>query len=301
MQHRLPRRDPKYGRFPPNRMFHVDQVPLPFVATGRASLNPKGDMCSVKVPNGGKDDKRFCTLQVCICAQGDAQIIHLEVFFRGEGKKLRKEEWDHYDKLAKWIKIRFQPKAWCDGDIALQWLGDFRDLTLPLGEVLLGMDGLKSQITATHRAFMDVMSIRYAITPPNCTDTTSPVDRHIGKWLKGRIAEFFKAEFSSKSAIERWEKKTLKGGIRDRTKRMLIASWAAMAWQEMQRDKQYLIEQAFVQTGFLLAADGSENHLVMPWKLKKAKDGDKLHAHSNTSPEGVPYNFGPPPPNALLA
>ena len=44
-------------------------------------------------------------------------------------------------------------------------------------------------------------------------------------------------------------------------RRLLLAQWVSVAWESLCRDK-YLIRQSFVQTGFLVARDGSENHLI---------------------------------------
>lgn len=295
MQHRLPRRCPKYGRFPQDRIYHMDQSPLPFASTGRKTLSAKREQVHVKTHGGSGDLKRFCTLQICICAQGNNQIVKIEIYFRGQGLRVTRLEREHFEKLKEWVTVRFQSKAWSDGQIALDWLVDFRAATLHQGEVLLGMDGHKAQISPLCRAFMDLMGIRYAITAANCTDTLSPVDRHVGVWLKDRIHEKYDAQFSG-AKMSAWQKNYGAGGLSVSSKRMWVATWTAEAWQEMKRDQQYVIEQSFVQTGFVQAMDGSEQHLIRPWKQHKRKDDPDTHSHSNLSPEGLPYQFGPPPP-----
>ena len=208
------------------------------------------------------------------------------------------DEWAHYATMADHVTIRFQPKAWSDGEIAIATLIDFRAQTLSLGEVLLGMDGHKAQISPLCRAFMDHFGIRYAVTPPNCTDCTSPVDRHCGERLKDLINDRFEEEWKNKVNV--WDLPKTEGGLRTKEKRMYIATWAKESWIQMCRDYQYLIVQSFIQTGFLLAQDGSENGCVRPWKcrgLKMAEQGrDGIeHSHTNISPEGLPYDIGPPP------
>jgi hypothetical protein len=53
-------------------------------------------------------------------------------------------------------------------------------------------------------------------------------------------------------------------GISKSQKRMLIATWTSVAWAELCAAElaDSLIRTAFVDTGFLLAKDGSENGLV---------------------------------------
>lgn len=85
-------RDPKYGRFPPEMMFHFDQVPLAFVPHRAATYNARGKQCKIKDPYGS-DEKRFCTLQVCICAAADKQIIPLEIFSGGPASRFLMRNW----------------------------------------------------------------------------------------------------------------------------------------------------------------------------------------------------------------
>jgi hypothetical protein len=52
------------------------------------------------------------------------------------------------------------------------------------------------------------------------------------------------------------------GGLGDMKKRMLMAKWASEAWTELTETEHHLLRSAFVQTGFLVAKDGSENHPI---------------------------------------
>lgn len=295
MQGRLPMRHPVYGHFPPTHIFHLDQVPLPFAAATQRTMNAKGKQCTIKQPGGSGATKRFCTLQVCICAQPDKQIVRIEIYFRGKGH-VSTEEKAYYAKLDN-IIVRFNEKAWSDESTAMETLEEFRKQTLHLGEVLLGMDGHKAQITPFCRAFMDHMGIRYAITTPNCTDLISPVDRHVGATIKSKIyAKYKKAHKTNKHL---WTRPEAKGGLSASRKRVLVATWVSEAWKEACRDNQHCIERAFVETGFLLAKDGSDRHEIRPYKDPNAKKRGRTraadeHSFTNMSPEGLPYDFGPP-------
>jgi hypothetical protein len=297
MQGRLPVRHPVYGHFAPDQIFHLDQVPLPFAAATQRTLNAKGQQCTIKQPGGSGATKRFCTLQVCICARADRQIVRIEIYFRGKGH-VSKAEKDYYASLDNVI-VRFNEKAWSDESTAMETLEDFRKQTLHLGEVLLGMDGHKAQITPFCRAFMDHMGIRYAITTPNCTDLISPVDRHVGATIKSKIyAKYVEAHKTNKHL---WTRPEAKGGLSASRKRILVATrtWTSEAWKEVCRDNQYCIERAFVETGFLLASNGSDRHEIRPYKDQSAKKRGRKraageHSFTNMSPEGLPYDFGPP-------
>ena len=252
----------KYGRFPPSHMFHMDQVPLAFSSGRRRTLNRRGKRCQISAPRGS-DEKRFCTLQVTICADPDAQIANLELIFRGQGKRLSKEELDFYSSLPN-VNVRFQKNAWADEPIIIDYLTAFREKTAHLGEILLGMDNHGSQVTFLSRAVMEYFGIVPAFTPANCTDCVSPVDHHVGQTLKLKISSKFEEAYEAD--FDHWNKEAKYGGLTDSERRMLVAGWAAEAWSELCSEHKTLLKSAFVETGFLVAKDGSENHLIKLWK-----------------------------------
>jgi hypothetical protein len=54
LQRSEPERCPKYGRFPPNRMYHMDQVPLPFSPGSERTLNMIGEACEMLYSPGDR-------------------------------------------------------------------------------------------------------------------------------------------------------------------------------------------------------------------------------------------------------
>jgi hypothetical protein len=281
LQRSEPERCPKYGRFPPNRMYHMDQVPLPFSPGSERTLNMIGEACEMLQPGGSSSTKRFCTLQVTMCAEADGDQPKIEIYFSTAGSRLSAQEKALYKSLPN-VNIRWQPKAWCDERVAMEWLLYFRGATMAQGEILLGMDNHSAQTTAQCRAFMDLTGIEVALTPSNCTDCTSPVDCNVGQSVKLKIAKLYEADFSHNP--DRWELPKREGGLTNSAKRMLVAQWVSTAWQDISTNNKGLIRSAFVKTGFLLAKDGSENHLVQLWKKGK-------HATHSVGPNGEIYEF----------
>ena len=263
LQRSMPQRCAKYGRFPPSRMYHMDQVPMPFSAGTKKTMNMRGEQCAVKEPGGASSTKRMCTLQVTVCAEPNKQLP-LEIIFKnksGSDEHLTAEERAHYASLPN-IRVRWQKSAWADESIMLDYFRDFRLDTINDGEVLLGMDRHGSQKTTACRAFMALTHIVPAFTPPNCTDCTSPVDHHIGQTLKTMIADKYDRDYERDE--DSWHLPKKQGGLGDARKRMLVAQWASEAWAEFKTcpKRQQQVRDAFVKTGFLIAADGSENHLI---------------------------------------
>ena len=134
---------------------------------------------------------------------------------------------------------------------------------------------------------MDAFHIVPVFTPPNCTDCTSPVDRHVGQALKLKIQKRYNAE--SVADRDRWELPKKDGGLTDKTKSMLVAKWVSEAWEEFCRENHQCIRSAFVKTGFLIAQDGSKNGLIELWPKRKLKGAPRQY--SSLGPDGIAYNF----------
>ena len=84
LQMSAPQLDSKYGRFSPTRMFHVDQVPLPFACDRGRTLNPRGaKSCRIAGVSTSGLEKRHATVQLWICAEPGNQVIKPTIIFRG--------------------------------------------------------------------------------------------------------------------------------------------------------------------------------------------------------------------------
>jgi len=165
------------------------------------------------------------------------------------------DELAHYANIPN-IRVRFQKKAWADEGVILDYMHDFREDTEGLGEVILGMDRHGSQKTPLVREFMSWVGIFPLYTPPECTDVVSPCDHHIGRHLQVLLAERYEEAYDANQMA--WDM----NGIETPEKRMLFATWASEAWTDLCTNNKHLIHNAFVETGFLLARDGSENELI---------------------------------------
>ena len=109
--------------------------------------------------------KRFCTIQVTICAQADRQIVKIGLIFSWMGLRFRQsaEEIALYGygwiSFCGWsftafflnMDVQWQGKAWADEKYVLGYLEQFRAVTTDLGEVMLalGMDRHGAQIFKT--------------------------------------------------------------------------------------------------------------------------------------------------------
>ena len=92
------------------------------------------------------------------------------------------------------------------------------------------------------------MNIVPAYLPPNCTDIISPNDHHVQVQLKILMHK----ELSSRTDTD-----TLLA-LTASEQRQLVAEVLSLAWTKMCADYQYLIRASFIDTGHLVAKDGSE-------------------------------------------
>jgi hypothetical protein len=88
----------------------------------------------------------------------------------------------------------------------------------------------------------------------------SPVDHNIGARLKEIMSSYYHAALAANR--DNWCNPPSQGGLQAWERRVFLAVWLARAWQQMQADNPTMFRAAFVHTGFLLAADGSEKHLI---------------------------------------
>ena len=105
----------------------------------------------------------------------------------------------------------------------------------------------------------------------------NPPDRHGIQTLKSRVYRHIDDEFEEYG--DTWDLE----GISSTEKRMMAARLVSEEWAKMCANDHHLILSAFTGTGWLIANNGTENHLIKLWKLRKG-----VYAGS---PDGTPYSF----------
>ena len=96
----------------------MDQTPLPYILDDGKTyneINEKDVICKTGASGLGK---RQCTAQLTVFAVGVARVNPL-LIFRGErtaNHQIKKDAWD------KRASVEFQPNAWCDEKVMLNWI-----------------------------------------------------------------------------------------------------------------------------------------------------------------------------------
>ena len=96
----------------------MDQTPLPFVLDDGKSYDSTGAK-EVWCSNASSGlDKRQCTVQLTIFADGVSRA-RPTIIFRGQGKKISPNEMRSWDSR---VNVMFQLKAWCDENVMKVWV-----------------------------------------------------------------------------------------------------------------------------------------------------------------------------------
>ena len=118
----------------------IAKAPLPFTFTDGTTYKDTG-ASTVWVRGGASGlDKRQCTVQLTIFADGESRVKPLIIFW-GKGKQITFCEKVHYDQR---VHMAFQEKAWCDEPTMDMWI---RQLWKPAcsGDMLLTLNVHKAK------------------------------------------------------------------------------------------------------------------------------------------------------------
>ena len=180
----------------------------------------------------------------------------------------KQREQEIYDGLTN-IRVSFQKNAWadeqfCQEDI-LNVAADIEAAGLGQKEILIGMDNHGAQRTDSILKLYEELGMIPLFTAANCTDCISPVDHHIGRHIQKYMSRCYAAEVAANPGI--WIASSEDQEIEDANsssameRRILMAQWLSKAWEDLTVDHSNMISSwAFVDTGFLVAQDGSEDH-----------------------------------------
>eukprot|EP00794_Sanderia_malayensis_P014737 gene14737-16272_t len=251
--------DSKYGRWLPEHRHNVDQVPLPFViGQERTYENYGSKQVWVSQPSFGFD-KRQATLQLCIKASG-SQTVKPAIVFRGKGK-INQQEKLQYDKD---IDVYFQPSAWMDEELNLQWV---RMTLIPAlesdnQEKVLFADNVGFQLSQQfHDICRSKINTVVYMLPANYTDKVQPIDAGCGMMMKKKIGEAMERWLEDETKLELWHDKISAG-----RRRVLMTKWTGEAWREIREDQEFFTK-LFAKTGCLMTVDGSGDEKIQPQGL----------------------------------
>ena len=235
---------PQEDRFKLHQIANVDQTPLPFAFTNGPTYDTTNSSTIWVCGASSGLDKRQCTVQLTIFADGKPRVKPL-LIFRGTGKRISLRERLQYDKR---VTVHFQPNAWCDEEAMEQWVKTswkpFVD-----DEILLVLDMHKAQKTDRVKNLLKECGTTPIFVPAGCTSIVQPLDVSINAPFKRKVESQHMQD-----NLDGY----LNGKITAGERRVLLSKWVGEAWEELSKNKD-MIERSFKKCGISVAADGSED------------------------------------------
>lgn len=182
------------------------------------------------------------------------------------------------------MNVVWQKKAWVDQESNLVWtdtfLKPYLEATHADEETLLFCDNLACQVMPEFRELLEeVRCIRFA-GPKGATHLWQPVDQNIGAFYHRYMMDRYDDWMSSGAALK-YAAGTAGQTLSVEVRRELLMQWCGQCYDELERRRKALEEQgkeeesifyrAFLNTGLLVTADGSDDDQIRV--LEKLRNG----------------------------
>ena len=238
-------------------MANVDQTPLPFTFTNGPTYEEKGAK-TVWVQGGSSSlDKRQCTVQLTLFADGASRVKPFAIF-KGTGKRTSFRDRLKYDGR---VGVKFQEKAWCNESCMKHWVRNHWKNNVS-GKMMLLLDHYKAQKTPSVLTLLkDECN---TITVLFSTSLVQPLDVVFNGPFKWAIDELATAH------LEENINDYLHGNFTASERRILLTKWIGQAWEQVSSNKDMVI-RGFKKCGVSVAIDGSEDNEL---HIKDLKDYD---------------------------
>jgi hypothetical protein len=287
--------DDIFGKYGPYNTYNVDQHPLPFASADPCTLDFIGtERVWIKEPGSGLS-KRQTTLQLLVRALGKQPPPCL--LFRGKRehanghwKDLRADEEALYDAD---VTVLWQAKAWADSAVCVDWArGAFANFVSNAHEdlerdTLVLADNLGAQTAGPFLAAMKEARATMKLGPKGATHVWQPCDHHLGREY-GRLMGIYYDEWMA-SDFEN----IVDGHVSAAERRILLTKWAGRAYRHLEAERgaaeqQWLADpvnnepsrfyKAFLRTGCLVTADGTNDDEILPHREIKGELLTKFHS-----------------------
>ena len=160
------------GRWTLRHIANVDQTPLPFTFTDGATYTDTGEKTVCVRGEASGLDKRQCTVQLTLFADGETRVKPL-VIFRVKGVRITFLEKLRYDRR---VAVTFQENACCDEKVMDGWVCQHWKPSCE-GEMLLVADVHRAQKTeAIIKLLKERCNTEIEFVPPGATSLVQPVD-----------------------------------------------------------------------------------------------------------------------------
>jgi hypothetical protein len=274
---------PTVGRFKLCNISNMDQTPLPFENLDGKTYAKKGEQTIRLKEHRSGWNKRQCTLQLCVHADGIPRTKPL-IMFKGseKGDSRRRIEEKRY---ASDVNVIFNPKAYANTQNLKGWVKNQFKWGTPFSPSdmeprLLVLDAFEPHKKSKKQEEKEVDSLvdefkklntTISVIPGGCTGYIQPLDVSINKIIKNIIKQCEEDHYDT-NPDEYAESKYNPGD-----RRVLVTHWVSKAWKILHEQHKDTIINTFRNLGLSLNPDGSEdselkirdlpNITIGEWKL----------------------------------
>ena len=222
------------GQWKLHQIANMDQTPLSFSFCDGDTYADKGES-SVWVRGGGSGlDKRQCTVQLTLFANGENYVKPM-IIFRGTGKRIPFSERVTYDKK---VVVRFQQNAWCDEEVMKFWVTHCWKPACN-GPMHLILDVHRAQTTEDVQMMLKKeCNTDVTYVPGGCTSLVQPVDVTFNRPFKTIVEQL-----ATKHMQENLDA-YVHGTIIASARRVLFTKWVGQAWEETCANKDMVVRSS---------------------------------------------------------
>ena len=193
----------RLGKWKNETVANMDQTPLPFSFGGGKTYARRGSKTVwVKAGQSGQD-KRQCTVQLTIFADGVPRVKPM-IIFRGKGniKEEEKQLWDDR------VHVAFQENAWCDEGMMIEWI---ERLWAPAMQQMKGKSLLVADVHSAQKTDLVLDKLKQlgttpALIPPGCTSLVQPLDVVFNKTFKEGCKELATKHMNVSNIFDKLDK-----------------------------------------------------------------------------------------------
>ena len=237
-----------WGRFPPDRRYNFDQVPLPFIVDQDHTYTTEDDEHpQIKAQSEALRKRQFTMHVVTNAGTGERAHGWVDLVCKGTGTRIRDAEKALWDER---VSVYWQKNAWVDNAVMEELARRFvrRKIEKHGKEVwvIAFCDNLKAHVSENVRKIFGEGHVFLCFFPPNMTHLVQPIDAGIGRSLRIAVGHALDGWLMDGANLMKWEAKMSAG-----ERRILITKLVGQAMQSIMSADSLRVG-AFERTGCLI-------------------------------------------------
>ena len=239
-----------WGRFPPEKRYNMDQVPLPFVVGQDYTFTQHDDRdVNIKCPDERLRKRQF-TMHIVVNAGKDKKKHGwVDLVCKGTGKRIKQAEKELWNTN---VDVYWQKNAWVDTTVMEQIAQKFvchkNKIHGKEEWVILFCDNLRAHVAHSVKSIFGENKILLCYFPPGCTNFIQPIDAGYGRSLRTAVSNSLDEWLMESENLQKWE-----GKMSASERRILTTNLVGKANKTVMSDEMDKMRiGCFERTGMLL-------------------------------------------------